>query len=458
MKPEGLSQQVIIKNRAELAHGELGHLRMHVMDILEAGIQGGDPGWGTFGRVRLNGRLLQIGEVIHNLDSYRHLYLVGSGKGSFPIAEALEKILGDRLNQGILVVKRGEKRRLRRIKVLEAGHPLPDQDSLRGAEAILRLVDQSGPNDLVLAAITGGSSALTTLPPPGIELEDIQLVGDLLLKSGAVIREVNTVRRHLCQLKGGRLAQRIQPAIAVTLTLDTAPEGMPWPDMCLPDPTTFSDAIDVLKNYHLWQQIPSAVRKYLIEGTSQPGWETVKSFEGMRTQLVAVCSPISMCEAAAQRAQDLGYQAVILATGLEGEAREAGILSAGIVKEVLLHKRPFKPPCALISGGETTVTISGRGGLGGPNQEFVLGFAAKLVNCGPWVCASLDSDGTDGPTDFAGGLVDSKTANRAKERGVDLAQSLREHDSSIALQKLGGNIRTGHTGTNLQNLRVLLIP
>ncbi len=455
---EKLGENRIIQNRAELlSHGEV-NLRRDLLDVLEAGIRGGDPGAGTRRKVRLSETDLWIGDQKYDLTQIRNIYVIGVGKGSFPIVQALEEILGSHIAEGVVVVKKGEKRRLKLIQVCEAAHPIPDESSVAGARKILDVINKAAENDLVFAAVTGGSSALVTLPPEGIPLKEIQKLNDLLLKSGAVIREMNAVRKHLCKMKGGRLVAYIQPAEAITLFLDTAPEGLPWPDMCLPDPSTFQEAIQILKHYDLWEAVSESIQKYLTEGQGRPELETVKSMAGMKTRLVSVGDPPSMCQAAADRARKLGYEPFILATQMEGEAKEIGTCLAGITKEVLKNRRPFKPPCALISGGETTVTIQGPCGQGGPNQEIVLGFAHKIGTPGAFACASVDSDGTDGPTDIAGGLVDHLALAQAQKSKINFAEYLKAHNASEALAKLGGLIRTGHTGTNLQNLSVVLIP
>jgi len=447
----------IIKNREELlSHGN-SHLRQEILNIIQAGIHSGDPGTGTRRQVRLSGGNLWVGTRSYRLAEINKIYIVGAGKGSFPIAEALETILGEKISEGVCVVKRGEKRRLKRIEIHEANHPIPDDTSVDGAEKILRIVRQAGEGDLVFAAVTGGSSALVTLPPEGISLEEIQQLNDLLLKSGATIREMNIVRKHLCRIKGGRLVAYIQPAEAITLTLDTAPEGMPWPDMCLADPSTFQDAISVLRHFDLWESVSPSIQKYLQQGVHRPDLETVKSLAGMKTSIVSVGDPVSMCMAAAESARTLGFTPHILSTKLEGEAREAGICMAGIAKEIMSFQRPFKTPCALISGGETTVTIKGKSGQGGPNQEFALGFISKMKSQSEFSCASVDSDGTDGPTSIAGGVVDDRTWEEAEKKNLDIREHLKNHNSSVILQKLGSAIITGHTGTNLQNLRVVLI-
>jgi glycerate-2-kinase len=412
---------------------------------------------GTYNLVRLEGNLLYVGDKVFNLKEIENIFVVGAGKGSFPIAEALEDILGDLITEGIVVVKKGEKRRLKRIEIHEAGHPIPDEDSVTGAQKILKVVEKAGEKDLVFAAITGGSSALVTLPADGIALKEMQDLTDLLLKCGAVIREINIVRKHVCRMKGGRFVAYIQPAEAVTLTLDTAPDGMPWPDMSLPDESTFQDAIDVLEYYDLLEKVAPSIKRYLMEGRNRPELESVKSLEGMRTTIFSVGDPVGACEAAAKCATELGYNAVILSSTIEGEAKDVGICFAGIAKEIIKKKRPFSPPCALISGGETTVTIGEECGEGGPNQELVLGFAHKTKSPAEIVCVSVDTDGTDGPTEIAGGIVDSLTQERAKEVGVNIDYAVKNHDSSVALTKLGDALITGHTGTNVMNLRVILI-
>ena len=456
MKKTG--EEMIVKNRDELlSRGEPG-LRGNLLDIIEAGIRGGDPGTGTRREVRRSGTDLWVGGHRVDLLAIDRIYVVGVGKGSFPIVQALEDILGDRITEGVAVVKRGEERTLRRIAVHQAAHPIPDESSVEGAKKVLAIARKAGEKDLVFAAITGGSSALATLPPEGITLEEIQDLNDLLLKSGAVIREMNVVRKHLCGIKGGRFVSYIQPAEAVTLFLDTAPEGMPWPDLCLADPSTFAEAIEILKRYDLWEAVSGPIREYLTEGLRRPDLETVKSLAGMKTRLVSVGDPPSMCRAAAQKARELGFREVILSTQMEGEAREVGICHAGIAKEIIKYHRPFEPPCALVSGGEMTVTIHGACGSGGPNQEFVLGFADKFRSADRFACASVDSDGTDGPTSIAGGIIDHIVLGEARKSGFGFADFLKIHNSAEALAQLGGVIRTGHTGTNLQNLRVVLIP
>ena len=452
-----MEEHRIIKNRESLlAHGRK-ELREHALDIAEAGIIGGDQGLGTRKIVELNGSFLRVGDREIDLREVDRVHVVGMGKGAFPIAEALESLLGDRIFQGVVVVKKGDERRLKRITVIEGGHPIPDEDSVAGARKILEIADQAGPKDLVFVAVTGGASALATLCPEGITLADIQKVNELLLNSGAPIRHMNAVRKHLCLLKGGRLVSRIQPAEAITLTLDTRPKGMRWPDVSLPDETTFQDAVEVLEFYDLWEAVPGAVRDYLVRGTTHPELETLKTLDGIRSSIFYVGSPLGVLTAAAERAEALGYQPHILATNIQGESVAAGICLAGIANEILLRNRPFSAPCVLISGGETTAVITANPGEGGPNQEFILGFAGEVEEADRVAAIAVDTDGTDGPTQIAGGIIDGETLKRAKELGIDIKKYLKNHDSSTALGGLDDAVITGNTGTNMKNLRIILI-
>jgi glycerate-2-kinase len=447
----------IVRNRAALlSHGRRG-ARADALAIVEAGIRAADPGAGTRRAVRWDAPVLRIGERALDLGDVARVAVVGAGKASAAIVEALEEVLGERIAGGVVAVKRGAGRRLARVEVREAGHPIPDAGSVAAAREILSIAERAGPRDLVLAAITGGASALAALPPDGVALDDVRDLTRRLLNSGAGIAEINTVRRHLGLLSGGRLAAAAQPAALVAFTLNTAHRGLPWPDMVLPDPTTFQDAIAVLRSRGLWEDAPRSVRDYLRRGCERPELETVKSFEGFRTELVSVGDPAAACEAAARRAEELGYRAAVLSTDIEGEAAEVGRVLAAMSREVVATGRPFARPCAMISGGETTVTVGGCGGRGGPNQETALAFAAEFDADAEAAFACVDTDGTDGPTEVAGGLVDGGTAGRAMEAGVDLARALREHDSSVALEALGDAVVTGQTGTNVMNLRVVVI-
>ena len=447
----------IIKNYHELlSHGQ-HRARSAALEIAEAAIRRAIPYSETLKLVQLCGDILFIGDRRIPLSEIDHIYVVGVGKGAYPIAAALEERLGELIDEGIVLVKRGDTRRLQYIEIIESGHPLPDQAGIDGARRILDVLCKATERDLIFAPITGGSSAMLNLPFDGISLEDLRNINDLLLKSGASIGKMNAVRKHLCHMKGGRFVEYAKPAEIHTLTLNTAPPDMPWPDLSLPDPTTFQDAIDMLRQYGIWEEAPQSVKEHLLSGLAHPQLETPKRLTHPRAFIHSVADPHSSCEAAAERARELGYTPHILSTAMEGDAANLGIFFAGLANEISAANRPFAAPCALISAGETTVTIHGECGKGGPNQETALGFPLKLYAASQAVCLSMDSDGTDGPSDIAGGISDALTCSRAHELGLDLNAALSRHDSSSALLQLGDALITGHTGTNLMNFRVVIV-
>ena len=447
----------IFSNYERLLEGGDRKLRKAALDIVESGVRKVIPYESVKELIHFDGQTICVGQLEIPTASVDHIYVVGAGKGSFPIAQALDEVLGSCITKGFVIVKSGEKRRLDHIEIFESSHPIPDERSIEGAEQLIRLLKSAGEKDLIFAAITGGSSALVNKPAGTVTLEDLQVINTKLLNCGAEIGKINTVRKHLCLLKGGRVVQYGQPAMVITLTFDTAPPDMPWPDLCLPDPTTFSDAIQVLKDFELWEGAPDSVRNYLLYGIEHPELETVKSLDGMRQALFSVADPGLACVAAANRARALGYEPHILSTIMDGEAKDVGIVMAGITDEILKYGRPFPAPCALISGGETTVTIQDIHGIGGPNQETVLGFASKVRHHNAYAFISMDTDGTDGPCDKAGGIVDGATLEKAKALGIHFGRALHRHNSSETLETLGDDLMTGHTGTNVMNLRVVVI-
>ncbi len=439
-----------------LSHGER-KARKAVLDCLNQALNAADTYAGTVRVIGLEGNDLRAGSQIFDLNQAGNIYVVGAGKGSFPIARALDEILGDRIKAGLVLVKKMRPNPPKYIEVMEAGHPVPNEASLAGAMAIQKIALQVRKGDLVFVCMTGGCSSLMALPAEGIMLEDKIQVNRLLLKTGAHISEMNAVRKHISRIKGGGLVRMLHPATVITLTQDTAPEFLPWPDPCVPDPSTFSEAVQVLKNYEIWDQIPPRVKAHLLKGLSDPSLETVKSYQGIDQRLFDVANPRDACLAAVRFAASEGYHAHLLSTKIEGESRHVGTVLAGIAKEIQLYGRPFEPPCLLASGGETTVAIDGPAGEGGPNQELVLGFARAIRGYRGISLVSIDSEGTDGPTQIAGGIADGETAQRAKSQGIDLFDVLKQHDSSTALKALEDAILTGDTGTNVINLRMMFI-
>jgi glycerate-2-kinase len=452
-----MAETAFFTNKNELLTKGSKHLRQDLFDILETGIKSVVPYESTRALIHTDSKNIIIGDRKIPFESIRNIYVVGAGKGSFPIAQVLDELLGPRITRGFVAVKEGEKRSLKHIETFESSHPIPDERSIEAADRIMEILACVQPGDLLFAAITGGASALVNKPCEGITIEDLKSINTKLLESGADISMINAVRKHICRLKGGQLIRRAKNAKIITLTFNTAPPGMPWPDMCLPDPSTFSEAISVLKLFKLWDSTPQAIRAHLLLGLENPEMETPKELNGIDHHIYSVADPQLACTSAAQKAAQLGYAPYILSTTMEGEAKDIGIFYAGIVDEILTYGRPFIAPCALISGGETTVTIQGPCGQGGPNQETVLGFISKLRAEENFIFASIDTDGTDGPVDIAGGVVDSSTLPRLKKMNISLYEALRFHKSSEVLRTLTDALITGHTGTNVMNLRVALI-
>jgi len=449
---------MIIKNRCELLSHGYREGREVALNVIEYAIEAVDAYEATRRRVRIENGVLTVGNLYYDLSKLGNLYLIGGGKASFYIAQALDEILGERIKRGSINVKRGERRRLRRVKVVEAGHPLPDEMGLQGAEEILSIAREAGKGDLVFCTITGGASALMPLPAEGISLEDERKVSELLLNCGASIDEVNTVRKHISAIKGGRLAEFIHPAEIINLIVIDEVAGRPW-GPTVPDETTFEDAVKVLRNYGLWVKVPNSVREHLEEGLRDPSLETPKleDFKGLKVHDVILADNTVMCDAAKKRGEELGFNSLILSSRLEGESREAGVVLATIAREVDEKGGRIRPPCILILGGETTVTITGQSGEGGPSQELALGASLKISGSKRIVFASVDTDGTDGPTEIAGGIVDGYTLERAEENGLDVFASLMRHNSSEVLIKLQDAIITGPTGTNVMDLNIIVI-
>jgi len=448
-----------IKNKDQLLSHRNRRAREVALDVIEHAMKTVDSYEVVKKLVYIeNDRKLIVCDLSYDLSKVGNIYVVGAGKATFPIAQALDEILGDLIKRGTISVKRGEKRRLKHIKVREAGHPIPDEMGLEGAKEIVEIAKEAKEGDLVFACITGGASALVPLPAEGISLEDKRTVTDLLLKCGATIDEINAVRKHISAIKGGRLAMYIHPAEVINLIVIDEVAGLPW-GPTVPDNTTFEDAVRALKKNELWESIPVSVKKHLERGLTDLNLETPKprDFESSKIHSLVLANNEVVCEAAKKRAEELGFASMILSTVLEGESREAGIVLAGIAKEIEERGTPIKPPCVLILGGETTVTITGQSGKGGPSQELALGFALKIAGSENVMIATIDTDGMDGPTNIAGGIADGYTVERAKEKGIDIHESLMRHNSSYALNKLGDTIITGPTGTNVMDLNVIVI-
>lgn len=447
----------IIKNIHMLTNHGFKKGRKIVLDLIENGINAVDPYIATKRFVNIKKSRMIVGQWSYDLNKIGKIYVVGAGKGSFPIASALEEILGDRIEEGVVAVKEDETRKLKKISVITSGHPLPNKMSNVAAQRLIKISKQAKHGDVVFAAITGGASALITLPAKGIANRDVIKMTELLLASGATIQEINAVRKHISSISGGRLSSYIYPAEILNLTLLTNPKGMPWPDAIFADPSTFNDAIRVLRNYEIWDKSPASVKSYLLRGVEDPSMETPKDLDGVVLHTINLGDKETACRGVAKRARDIGIRPAILSLNIEGEAREIGTVLGSISEEISCSHRPFMPPIVLISGGETTVRVDNAKGEGGPNQELVLSFAQRISGLEKIVIASIGTDGSDGPTKIAGGIADGFTLKRAANKGINLFEVLKIHDSSSALKQLEDAVITGATGTNVIDLRVVFI-
>ncbi len=437
-----------IRNREDLLSHGSSELRRAALDIAEHALTRVDPYEATRELVSLDGNTLRVGDLTYDLSQRGRIYVLGAGKASLPIARALEDILGERIHDSLVTVKEGQESGTHLINLREASHPLPDERGFQASKNMMRLAQQTVEDDIVFCAITGGSSALAPYPVDGVSIDDKRLVHKLLLESGASIREINAVRKHLSLIKGGRLALAIFPAEIINLTVSDV-TGDPYDYITcptVPDTSTFDDARRVLDRYRLWERFPPPAAAYLRDATYE--CENPKGFGDHRVHTFLLVKSSTVCEAAAEKAQELGFAPSILTTEMEGDSIEEGLAFAQ-----KLNSHEGKGPIAIIAGGETTVTLESEGGEGGPNQEFALS-AARVLSIDEQVVLSLDTDGTDGPTPLAGALTDRSTIARARESGADVDLALQRHDVSPLLRALNDALITGHTGTNVNDLKL----
>lgn len=381
--------------------------------------------------------------------------VIGAGKASAAMALALELAWQGRPLTGLIVTRYGHGAPTKTIEIIEAAHPVPDDKGSEAAARMLELVQGLSADDLVIALISGGGSALLSLPADGITVEEKRAVNRALLKSGAPIGEMNCVRKHLSRIKGGRLAAAAYPARVVSLVIS----DVPGDDLAavasgptVADPTTFADARTIVAKYNL--DLPASVHRHLAEArdeTPKPGDPRLA-----RCETILVASPQKSLIAAAQIARDNGLPPLILGDSIEGEARDVGLVMAAIARQASNFGQPAKPPCVLISGGETTVTVRGKG-AGGRNVEFLMALALKL-NGAPGISAiAADTDGIDGAREVAGAFIDATTIARARKLGIDPAAALTDNDGHGFFERLGDQIITGPTLTNVNDFRAIIV-
>ncbi|HUP27916.1 MAG TPA: glycerate kinase, partial [Chloroflexia bacterium] len=439
-----------------------GSYRAAVMDVLGAALKAADPYLAVRSALESHPGLSES----NGSKGKGRVFVLGAGKAGAAMARAAEETFGERIAEGLVVVKDGHTdtggEPLRQVQLTEASHPLPDS---RGIEAAGRLLDigaRAGEDDLVVCLISGGGSALLTSPAEGIGLEEVQATTRLLLRSGATINELNAVRKHLSRVAGGLLARAAAPAQVVSLILSDV-TGSPLDVIAsgptAPDTTTFGHALDVLGRYGLTTEVPPVVLSRLQSGAAGEIEETPKPGDALFSRVVniIVASNVIAVEAAEMRAREIGLATAIVSTFVEGEAREVGNVLAAAAREVALFDRPVARPGCLLFGGETTVTVRGEG-VGGRNTELALSAAQGLEGLGNGtLVASLATDGGDGCAPCGGGLVDGTTIDRGRALGLDPFAYLAANDSFSYLDRTGDTIKIGPTGTNVNDVMAVFV-
>jgi glycerate-2-kinase len=456
---------VIIKNMEQLIKNGQTSLDRKARELalksLEAAVNAVDPRRIMKSKLQLEGSLLRVDGYSFDLRKFKHTYVVGGGKASGSMAESLEQVLNGCLTLGFVNVPKGDRSKTTVIQLHEASHPIPDEAGVKGTRTMIEIAEQAEEDDLVICLISGGGSSLMPLPRGGISLTDKRELTDALLKCGATINEINTVRKHISDFKGGWLAKKAYPATVLNLILSDVlgdPLDFIASGPTVPDSTTFSDAVNVLKKHSLWNKASASIKKVLSDGKKGAIPETPKANDEAfrKVHNVVIGNNRSASLAASEYLKSSGLNTLLLTSTLEGEAGQIGRMLASIVNEVIVSGNPVQKPSGIVAGGEATVIVTGKG-RGGRNQEIPLAAATKLRELDGVVVVSLSTDGVDGPTDAAGAIVDGKTLSRALREGLGPEEFLAENDSYHFFEKLGDLIITGPTGTNVNDISLIII-
>ena len=453
---------MFIKNRRELEKNvecdKCREARKKILDTLEVALKAADPEKAVKKNVSIGNGFV---EICGKKFRFNRLYVIGFGKASGGMAKAVEEVFGNVIAEGVIALPKQLSRKyvLRKIKVIPSSHPIPDASSVKAAKEIVRIAEKACEKDLVLVLISGGGSALAELPRPEISISDLKETTEVLLKSGASIDEINTIRKHLSLFKGGWLAKKIYPATTISLIISDVvgdPIEFIASGPTAPDSTTFNDALEIVRKYGIENKLPLNVlnilklgAKGVLEETPKPG---DKIFEKVHNNIIA--SNMVSLKAAQQYAKEkLGLNTLILTSRIRGEARHVGVVLASILEEIYYNDTPLKKPSLILAGGETTVTVVGKG-VGGRNQELALSAAKIIRGLHGVALASIGTDGIDGVTEVAGGIVDAHTLNRALNLNMKIDDILSENNSYFLFKKLGDYIYTGPTGTNVNDVFV----
>lgn len=471
---------MIISNRLQIEFHGHREGRKIALDIIDETMAAIDVYRLTRNVVHLENNRLTVSERTYDLNKIDHIYVLGAGKGVVPIALALEDILQDRITRGLVIEKKVSEmggleiqiQRLNKVEALLGGHPLPDEVCVAGAKKMIEIAQAAEGSDLVFFCVQGGCTSLTTYPIKKLSLRDIQETTMLLLHSGKNIHEVNIVRTAITQLSKGRLARYIFPAVLVNLVVNdyvqlnpkllSKEDDLGWgPTAPVSSPfrSELENIVTALRSTHYWNRMPEKVRRHLSNFNTVLEPPTIDEFNriGLRYQACILANPQSAAEAAKKTADRMGIRSMILSTMLEGEAKDVGIFLAALGKEISVYQRPIKPPCVVIVTGEKTVTLNRRSGQGGRNQECVVSAAAHIDGFNKVVISSVGTDGTDGPTHYAGGIVDGMTFQQAKDFGMHCSSYLKGHNSNAFLKKLDDAILFNSPGTNVCDLSLVVV-
>jgi len=444
-----------------LESSTLKNMRQDAAKIFYEGLESIDPKVCIRHSCKLEQNIFKVKDIEYDLNKFERIIVIGAGKAGASMACAIEEIFQHRISDGIVIVKYDHVENLEKIDLVEAGHPVPDENGMAGAHKLLEMVQQADEKTLIISLISGGGSALMCLPANGLTLEDKQKTSEILLGCGATIHEINTIRKHLSRIKGGRLAKAAYPAHMICFVLsdvvgddlDTIASGP-----AVADSGTFAQCTKIIEKYGVEKYLPTAVLKHIKKGLRGLIPETPKKgnplFQNVSHTIIA--SNINALLRAKRMAEQLGYNCLVLSSMIEGETKDVAAVHISIAREILNTGHPVKAPACILSGGETTVTIKGTG-KGGRNQEFTLASAIKIKDLKHIVVLSAGTDGTDGPTDAAGAIADQTTVKRAINLQIDPTLFLKENNSYPFFDHLSDLLKTGPTNTNVMDLRIILV-
>ncbi|MCJ7509231.1 MAG: glycerate kinase [candidate division Zixibacteria bacterium] len=436
-------------------------LRKQGLKIFKAGIRAVNPEKLIKKFLRREKDKLYVGGRVYDLSNIRKVIVVGAGKASAKMAKGVEEVLGRKIDSGIVITRYSYLSKLRRIRLIQAGHPLPDKNGLRGTKKIIQLLKKTKEKDLVICLISGGGSSLLVAPVPRVSLEDKRKTTDLLLRCGANIVEINAIRKHLSRIKGGNLAQLAYPAKVVSLILSDVPNDRM--DVIASGPTVadrsnFYQCLKIIRKYDLSRKIPTSVDRYLKSSLGSKRNETPKPGSPFfkRVQNLIIGSNLLALKGCKEKAERLRFKTHLISKPIVGDNIRAAIKHTELAFRIKKEGKPISAPACIISGGETTVKVRG-GGLGGRNQEFVLVCGKNAGKMKKFLILSASTDGTDGPTDAAGAFCDESTMKKAKAKGLDADEFLKNNDSYNFFKKAGGLIKIKPTGTNVMDIHLILV-